>query len=269
VRALVALLGLVAVAYAALAAAVYALQERLLYLPTTPLEGSPADLGLRYEDVHFHAEDGVALHGWWIPADTARVSVLFMHGNAGNISHRLQSIQLFHELGLNVFIFDYRGYGRSGGRPGEDGTYHDARAAWSALLARGAMPAATVVLGRSLGGAVAAALAREVSPAALIVESTFTSVPDLAATLYPWLPVRALARIEYDTRSRLRERSCPLLIVHSTEDELIPYSHALALLAAANDPKALLTIRGPHAGGFLESGEVYRSGIATFLSKVT
>jgi uncharacterized protein len=262
------LLGLLAVAYAVIAALLYGLQGRLLYLPTTPHDGSPADVGLEYEEVHFRAEDEVALHGWWVPAAGARASLLFMHGNAGNISHRLHSIRLFHELGLNVFIFDYRGYGASGGRPGEQGTYRDARAAWSTLLARGATPQRCIVFGRSLGGAVAAALASEVEAAALIVESTFTSLPDLAANLYPWLPARALARIHYDTRSRLGQRRCPLLIVHSTEDELIPYSHALALHAAANAPKSLLTIRGSHADGFLASGDGYREGLAEFLRTV-
>ena len=137
------------------------------------------------------------------------------------------------------------------------------------LLARGIDPARIVLFGRSLGGSIAATLGAQVEPGALIVESTFTSVPDLAATLYRWLPARALLRITYDTRARLRERHCPLLIVHSDEDELIPYSHALALFTAAPEPKRLLTIHGSHADGFFASGALYRDGIAAFISSIS
>jgi fermentation-respiration switch protein FrsA (DUF1100 family) len=268
VRELVSLLGLVGVAYGAIVLLAYALQGRLIYFPSAAIEATPSDVGLDYEEITFTAPDGARLHGWWIPAAEARHTLLFMHGNAGNISHRVPSIHLFHDLRLNVFVFDYRGYGRSSGSPDERGTYLDARAAWEVLLARGIDPARIVLFGRSLGGSIAATLGAQVEPGALIVESTFTSVPDLAATLYRWLPARALLRITYDTRARLRERHCPLLIVHSDEDELIPYSHALALFTAAPEPKRLLTIHGSHADGFFASGALYRDGIAAFISSI-
>lgn len=268
--ALASLLGLATVAYGVLVLLVYARQARLLYLPTTSLDTTPGDIGLDHEELYFTTADQVRLHGWWIPAPNAWHTLLFMHGNAGNIAGRLPSIQLFHDLGLSVFIFDYRGYGLSGGRPDEHGTYLDARAAWDTLIVRGIPPERIVVFGRSLGGAIAANLAAEVhEAAALIVESSFTSAPDLAATLYPWLPVRAMLRFKYDTQARLRERTCPLLIVHSDEDELIPYSHALALYEAASPPKTLLTMHGLHANGFLTSGRLYRIGLATFLSSLS
>ena len=267
-RALVTLLAVVAVAYTLVVALVYALQARLIYFPTAVLERSPRDIGLGYEDLGFVTADGVRLHGWWIPATDSRGVLLFMHGNAGNVSHRLASIELFHALGLDVMIFDYRGYGRSEGSPTERGTYRDARAAWDTLLARGIPPGRIVLFGRSLGGPIAATLATEVAPAGLIVESTFTSAADLAASLYPWLPARALLRHRYDTRDRLRERTCPLLIVHSEEDELIPYSHSLALYADAREPKSLLTIAGMHASGFFTTGESYRKGLDDFLSTI-
>jgi len=269
VGALASLLGLATVAYGVLVLLVYARQARLLYLPTTSLDTTPGDIGLDHEELYFTTADHVRLHGWWIPAPNAWHTLLFMHGNAGNIAGRLPSIQLFHDLGLSVFIFDYRGYGLSGGHPDEHGTYLDARAAWDTLIVRGIPPERIVVFGRSLGGAIAANLAAEVSgAAALIVESSFTSAPDLAATLYPWLPVRAMLRFKYDTQARLRERTCPLLIVHSDEDELIPYSHALELYEAASPPKTLLTMHGLHANGFLTSGRLYRIGLATFLSSL-
>jgi fermentation-respiration switch protein FrsA (DUF1100 family) len=268
-RELVSLLGLVGVAYVAVVLLAYALQGRLLYFPSAVIEGTPLDVGLDYEEITFAAPDGPRLHGWWIPAAEARHTLLFMHGNAGNISGRVPSIRLFHDLRLNVFVFDYRGYGRSGGNPDERGTYLDARAAWDVLIDRGIAPGRIILFGRSLGGPIAATLGVQVEPGALIVESTFTSVPDLAATLYRWLPARALLRFSYDTRARLRERRCPLLIVHSDEDELVPYSHALALFAAAPDPKRLLTIHGTHADGFLTSGALYRDGIAEFISSIS
>lgn len=149
----------------------------------------------------------------------------FLHGNAGNISHRLDSLRIFHGLGLDVLILDYRGYGRSEGRPSEEGTYRDARAASRYLVeARGVAPERIVVFGRSIGAAIAAALAVEQRPAALILESGFTSVPDLAADLYPWLPARRLARLHYDTRARLPHVTVPVLIVHSRDDEIISFS---------------------------------------------
>jgi fermentation-respiration switch protein FrsA (DUF1100 family) len=268
VRALASLLVLAAVAYAIVVAIVYALQARLIYLPTAVLEGSPRDIGLAYDELHFTASDGVRLHGWWIPAQRARGALLFMHGNAGNISHRLESIRLFHGLGLDVLIFDYRGYGRSEGYPSEQGTYRDALAAWDTLLARGAAAGRTVLFGRSLGGAIAAQLATEVEPAALIVESSFTSATNLAAELYPWLPARSLLRHRYDTLDRLRDVDCPLLIVHSEEDELIPYAHSVALFAQAREPKQFLKIAGTHAAGFSTTGESYRKGLDDFLSTV-
>jgi hypothetical protein len=263
-----AVLAVAVLAYAFVVLAFYALQARLIYFPQAALDGSPGDAGLHYEELRFAAADGVSLHGWWIPARASRGALLFMHGNAGNISHRLQSIRLFHELGLDVLIFDYRGYGRSAGRPSEGGTYLDARAAWDALLARGTPPERVIVFGRSLGGAIACALATEVTPAAVIIESTFTSVPDLAAELYPWLPARALARFSYDTRARLARLRRPLLIVHSEDDELVPHAHAEALYAAANEPKRLLVIRGSHGDGFLASGDLYRQGVNDFLAGV-
>jgi hypothetical protein len=258
-------------AYVALALYAYFGQAGMLYLPDLPsrtLTATPQDIGLGYEDVWLRTEDGVRLHGWYVPAAPAHGTLLFFHGNAGNISHRLDSIRIFHRLGLSVFIIDYRGYGRSEGQPSEAGTRQDALAAWRHVTEeRGVAVGQVVLFGRSLGAAVAARLATGQPPGALIVESAFTSVPDLAAELYWWLPARRLARFEYATRDDVTRVRCPVLVVHSPDDEIIPFRHAEAIFAAAHEPKELLRLRGGHNDGFMLSGEDYVRGLDGFLRR--
>lgn len=249
----------------------YFSQERMIYYPELPSRAitlTPRDHGMAFEAVVFHTEDGERLTGWFVPTEKPRATLLFHHGNAGNISHRLDSIRQFHDLGLAVFIFDYRGYGESSGKPSEAGTYRDAEAAWRYLTEiRGVEPRDIVIFGRSLGAAIAANLARKHPPRALIVESTFTSVPDFGAEQYRFFPVRLLASIRYDTRSALQALHSSLLIVHSRDDDIIPFHHGERLYAAANEPKRFLTISGDHNGGFLQSGTVYRDGVNAFLDE--
>jgi fermentation-respiration switch protein FrsA (DUF1100 family) len=268
--ALVSVIVTAAGAYVALLLFVWFGQSSLLYLPSLPtreLAATPQSIGLAYDDVTLRTEDGVRLHGWFVPAPTPRATLLFFHGNAGNISHRLDSLRIFHRLGLSVFIFDYRGYGRSEGSPSEAGTQNDARAAWRYITDTRAVPASEVVLfGRSLGAAIAAWLAGQYRPGALIVESTFTSVPDMASELYWWLPARHLARFQYATRDYLKATMCPVLVVHSPNDEIIPFHHAEALYAAAHEPKELLRLSGSHNEGFLLSGAAYTRGLDQFLA---
>ncbi|MFC1902025.1 alpha/beta hydrolase [Chloroflexota bacterium] len=213
-------------------------------------------------------EDKVKLSGWFIPIEGASGVVLFCHGNAGNISHRLESIEIFHRLGLNVFIFDYRGYGRSEGKPSEIGTHRDVEAVWQYLVEeRQVSPNRIVVFGRSLGGAVAAWLAHKYTPAILILESSFTSVPDIAGKLYPYLPVRLLSRFKYNTAEYLDEVDAPVLIVHSREDETMPFSHGKRLFERARGPKEFLEISGTHNEGFITSGKHYEEGLNAFISE--
>lgn len=258
-------------AYAVLLLALYFGQPNLLYLPDIPsrkLVASPQAVGLDYETVWLKTEDGIRLHGWYVPAAEPRGTVLFFHGNAGNISHRLDSLRIFHQLGLAVLIIDYRGYGQSEGKPSEAGTHRDALAAWRHLVeVRRTAPGRIVVFGRSLGAALGAWLATQERPGALILESAFTSVPDLAGDLYWWLPARRLARFEYAARDYLAEVRCPVLVVHSPEDEIIPFSHGQALYAAARPPKEFLQLQGDHNAGFLLSGENYLRGLDGFLSR--
>ncbi len=262
----------VAACYGLLVVFIYLTQSRMLYLPNIPgrtLTVTPANMGMDYEDVFIQTSDGVTLHGWFVGARSDRV-VLFFHGNAGNISHRLYSIRHFQELGLSVLIIDYRGYGQSEGRTTEKGIYHDADAAWRYLTEdRDILAENIVIFGRSLGASVASRLAAQHQPLALIVESSFTSVPDIAQELYPWLPARWLSRLSHATRDHISEVRCPVLVVHSRDDEIIPFHHGEAIFTSANEPRTLLTIRGTHNEGFLQDEQTYVAGLRTFLTKLS
>lgn len=252
--------------YLAICLLLFLLQGKLLYYPYREMEGTPADVKLEFEDVTFEAADGVKLHGWFVPAPDERAVVLFCHGNAGNISHRLDSVRIFHNLGLSTFLFDYRGYGKSEGKPSEQGTRLDAEAAWRWLSETHRVSAERIILfGRSLGGAVAAHLAGKHTPRALIVESAFTSVADRAQEMWPLFPVRAICRFEYDTERTVRNVHCPLLVIHSGDDTLIPVHHGRKVFEAANEPKTFLEITGSHNSGFLTSGKTYTDGLRGFI----
>ncbi len=259
----------VAASYSLLVVIVYFMQGRMLYLAEVPgrtLTMTPTDVGMDFQDVSIATTDGVMLHGWFIAGRSSRV-LLFFHGNAGNISHRLDSIAQFRELGLSVLIIDYRGYGQSTGRTTERGIYRDADAAWRYLIDdRGIVANDIVIFGRSLGASVASWLASEYQPSALIVESSFTSIPDIAQDIYPWLPVRWLSRLSHATRDYVRDVRCPILIIHSRDDEIIPFHHGEAIFESANEPRALLTIRGTHNDAFLQDERAYVAGLRAFLA---
>jgi fermentation-respiration switch protein FrsA (DUF1100 family) len=252
--------------YATFALFLYWTQARHVYFPTRAVSATPDHLGIPYEDIAFTTTDSVRLSGWFVPAAHAKGTVLFCHGNAGNISYVLETVRLFHSLDYNLLVFDYRGYGASEGTPTEEGTYRDVEAAYSYLVRdRAIAPGSIVLMGRSLGGAVAAWLAQQHPPRALILESTFTSLSDMAAEAYPYFPVRWILRFRYATIDRLAALRCPVLIIHSREDEIVPYRHGRALLERAREPKAFLEIRGGHNEGFLVSADAYTAGIREFL----
>ena len=259
-----------AVAYAGLLVLVYVFQARMVFYPEIErdVSATPASVKLPFEDLHLQTSDGVDLHGWYIPAARARGTVLFLHGNAGNISHRLDFLEMFHRLGYSTLIFDYRGYGNSGGTPTEQGTYRDAEAAWRYLTVQRHTPSCNIALfGESLGGAVAAWLAAHEKPAALVIASGFTSVPDLGQQLYPYLPIRWLARIHYDTRKYLKAVTVPVMIAHSPEDDIVPFEHGRALFAAANPPKQFLELAGGHNDGFIFMREGWIRALGDFLGE--
>ena len=260
-RPLITLLVSLAGIYVLLSVVLYLLQNRMVFLANMPgraLTATPGDAGFAYQDVSITTSDSVRLHGWFVAAKQAKATVLFLHGNAGNISHRLDSIAIFRELGLDIFIIDYRGYGQSEGKPSEQGTYLDARAAWEYLVNdREIAPHKIVIFGRSLGGAVASWLAAQTTPGAVILESTFTSAPDMAHRLYPFLPVRLMTRLKYSVKENVKKLSSPLLVVHSRQDEVIPFDMGESIFAAAPEPKQMLVITGDHSGGFLLNRNEY------------
>ncbi|MEE9441512.1 MAG: alpha/beta hydrolase [candidate division Zixibacteria bacterium] len=247
---------------------VYFMQHKMVYFPSYTISVTPQEANLEYEDLYLTTNDGVKINAWYVPTDSSRATIILCHGNGGNISHRLETIELFNRLNLSVLIFDYRGYGKSEGRTTEEGTYKDAEAAWDYLIEeKNVPPERIIVFGRSLGGAVACWLAREKNLGVLIVESSFTSIPDIAAKLYPYLPVRLIARFDYNSGEYIKDIKSPVLFIHSPDDDLVAYDLGKKLFEEANEPKEFLEISGGHNEGFLSSGSHYRNGIKNFLDK--
>ena len=252
---------------ALLNACMYLQQPSMIFFPYATLDQTPAGWGLAYEDVFLDTEDGVRLHGWYIPRHGSTQSLLFFHGNAGNISHRGASVEIFHRLGLNVFIFDYRGYGMSQGKPDEKGLYKDARAAWRYLnKERGFDQEEIVLFGRSMGGAVAAELAVEIQPGGLILESTFSSAKDVANAVFPVLSRLIFLRYDFDTVAHVRRVTCPVLVLHSPDDEIIPFRLGEKVFQAANEPKSFVKMRGGHNNGIFMSQPDYERALGAFVS---
>ena len=245
-----------------------------VFHPTRTMVATPAKLSLDYEDVRLRTPDGETIAAWHIPAaqDASGpgkgFTVLFFHGNAGNISYWMESIAFFHKLGLSVLIVDYRGFGESTGKPSVGGTIRDARAAWQWLTEHKNVPASRIILlGRSLGGGVAAALAAEVKPEALILESTFTSLHAMGKTIFPWLP-KFLFPEEYATLRNIEKLRIPLLVVHSPTDEVVDFRMGRELFDSYNGPKYFLQIRGSHNGGWFSDMTVYEKGVRDFMEKL-
>ena len=260
----------VALAYAAVLVLVFAFQSRLVFYPEIGREVAvtPQTYGLMFEPVEIRTADGEALQAWWVPADEPRGTVLFFHGNAGNISHRLDYLMMFHRMRYATLIVDYRGYGGSTGSPSEEGTYRDAEAAWEYLRgARGVRQQDLVIVGESLGGAVASWLAANVESRAVVLLSTFTSATDLGAQIYWFLPVRLISRIGYDNAENLKRIKAPVFIAHSRDDEVIPYSHGRKLFELAAEPKAFVEMSGGHNAGFIFVRPEWSAQLAAFLDR--
>lgn len=244
------------------------LADRLVYFPSRAHDGgTPAVFGLAYEDVALTTSDGVRLHAWFVPAPAARRTLLFLHGNAGNISHRLDKLATLNELGADVLLLDYRGYGRSEGTPDEAGTYRDADAAYDWLRGRGVSAERIVLYGESLGGPIATDLAARQPVGGLILESSPSSILDVARYHYPWLPVAWFLSVRYDARAKIGRVHAPLLILHSPDDEIVPFDMAEQLYAAANGPKRLVRLRGGHNDNFMVAADTYRAAVNDFLHR--
>lgn len=243
------------------------IERSFIYFPEGELIGDPSDFGLPFDDVVFTAEDGVKLHGWFVPGESD-VTWVWFHGNAGNISHRLENLRLLHdELGVGVFLFDYRGYGRSEGTPSEQGTYRDAEAALAYVLSRPDVDAERIVyFGRSLGAGVAVELATRRPPFALILESPVPSIAELVRRHYPFLPVGGLLRTKYDSLSKIADVRAPLLVLHGDRDDVVPFESGRKLFDAAGEPKRFYTIRGAgHNDTYVVGGREYFRALREFV----
>lgn len=242
-------------------------ERHLIFFPDRVIEATPLSYGLSFEELNLETAGGKKINAWFIPAASSSPVVVFCHGNAGNIGHRLDKIRIFHALGLGVLIFDYRGYGRSSGTPSEKGTYLDAEAAYSFLVSRNIKAEEMVFYGESLGCAVALELAARHKPAGLILESAFTSTEDLGKVFFPRLPVRFMVSFKYANLSKIPAINCPVLVLHSKDDEIVPFEMGKKLFAAARSPKEFLVMRGSHNEGFLVTGKEYSKGIESFIDK--
>ena len=244
----------------------YFQQPRMIFYPLRELFQTPADWGLDFEDVTLQTEDGVQLHGWYIPHPQAQHVLLFFHGNAGNISHRRDSIEIFHRLGLNVFIIDYRGYGKSQDSPSEQGIYQDATAAWEFLATeKGFTSQQIIIFGRSLGGVIAAKLAAEVQPRGVILESTFSSARDFARVVFPILARLVWIRYDFNTVESIQRVTVPVLVLHSPDDEIMPFHLGEKVFEAANQPKHFVRLQGDHNYGFIKSQPEYEQSLKNWL----
>ncbi len=249
-------------------------EEKLIYFPSHEFELTPDSLAMRYEELMLTTADGKLVNGWFLPTSVDSVSdrftILVSHGNAGNISHRLDRVLLMHSnLNADVLLFDYRGFGRSIGKPSELGTYEDARAAYKYLIdERKLSPDRIILFGESLGAAVALQLAIEVKAAGLVLEAPFTSIANMARELYPLFAVRWI-RNRYDNLTKIKRLSVPLLIVHGTADRIVPFTHGQELFRSAPEPKNFLVVEGAgHSDMFLKGRDVYWTAWKDFLSNL-
>ena len=249
-----------------LAAVLYFSQNSQVFHPPKGQAETPKEWGMEFETVLLQS-GGHTLTNWWIPGGSDSQVVLFLHGNATNISMMESYVRLFRALNLSVFLLDYRGYGLSEGEPSESGTQADAEAAWRYLIEdKQLSPSDLIIYGHSLGGGVASGLAVKHQPGKLILDGTFTSVPDVASDIYPYLPVRLMAHIKFPTLDRISQLHIPLLIIHSPDDEVIPYHHGRKLFAAANEPKKFYQSRGSHNTGLAALGSESVAVLNDFLS---
>lgn len=247
------------------------IENRMIFYPAASLERTPADVGLHFEDIVFTTRDNLRLHGWLVPRRDADSTLVWFHGNAGNISHRVENIKLLHELvRVNVFIFDYRGYGRSEGRPSEEGTYLDGEAALELIGSKlGDENRKKIILfGRSLGAAVATEMATRFDSQALILESPFVSIAEMARTILPFLPIGPFLQTKYEVKEKIKKTKVPLLVLHGERDEIVPIEQGRKVFDAAPEPKKLFIIAGAgHNDTYVVGGENYFRQLKEFIDQ--
>ena len=240
----------------------------MIFHPSPTLAGTPRQVGLECEDIFFTTRDGVRLNGWFIPHPESQFTLVWFHGNAGNISHRIDNIKLLHDkVKVNVFIFDYRGYGRSEGHASEAGTYLDGEAALDLLRKKLGVKSDKIILfGRALGAAVATEMATRFINQGLILESPFISIAEMARIVLPFLPIRFLLQTRYDVETTITKIRVPLLVLHGDRDEIVPFSHGETIFDKAPEPKKFFAIPGAnHNDNYVVGGEIYFQQIKEFV----
>jgi hypothetical protein len=254
--------------YLVICAAAFLLQRQLIYHPFLTIVATPQDYGLEYHQLRLQSDAGVEFDIWQIPAGTSRISVVHFHGNADNISTNLDTYKTLHELGINVYAVEYRGYGKSTGKPSEKGITADV-AVFAAYLRSVLDTNSSVVIamGRSLGGAVAVKFARVYPVRGLILESTFSCMSDVASQAFPFLPVSVILREQYNSEAIVRELQVPVLVFHSREDEVVPFQTGEKLFSAVPGPKRFVEIHGSHNSGYQTSEEILRQSYAEFFEQ--
>lgn len=240
------------------------IETRTLFYPTKEITAFPDRANLEYKDVYFKTSDNIKINGWFIPCKDSKFLILFCHGNAGNISHRIGKVKFFHELGCSVFIIDYRGYGKSEGRASEAGFYKDAEAAYKYLLSQGISTEQIIGYGESIGGAVIVDLASKDEMKAIILDSTLTSVRDMIKSTYSFIPYWVFSS-RFDSERKIKSIKVPKLIIHSINDEIVPFQLGTKLYEAAFEPKEFLKIYGGHNSNFYESEGILKEKVGNFL----
>ncbi len=243
------------------------IENRLVFYPLRRIEAVPSQIGFSFEDVYFKTSDGIQLNGWFVPCAQAQYTILLCHGNAGNISHRLEKIKFFNNLGCNILVFDYRGYGRSKGKPTEKGFYRDVQAAYEYLLSKNLKAEDIIGYGESVGGAVVIDLAYKNNLRAIITEGTLSSVKDVAKNNFLYLPSWLLS-VNFNSLGKINKIIVPKLMIHSVDDEVVPYGLGIKLYENAQNPKEFLEIRGGHNSGFFGSEELLKEKIGDFLRRL-
>jgi len=243
-------------------------EQKGIYYPAREINLFPSGVNLDFKDIYLVSADKLKINAWYIPFPKAKFTLLFCHGNAGNLMDRLDKIKLLHNVGLSIFIFDYRGFGRSQGRPDEKGIYLDAQAAYEYLVnSLKLKPAEIILYGESLGSAVVIDLARLRQVKGLIIEGGFSSGKDMAAKIYPFIPGFIFSNI-FDSISKIRNIHAPILFIHGRDDEIVPLNLAYKLYRQANAPKEFLEFPGNHNTFFLDSWREVISRISAFIHKL-
>ncbi|MGD2127217.1 MAG: alpha/beta hydrolase [Desulfobacteraceae bacterium] len=242
------------------------IENFFVFFPQSSFDLTPKDLRLTYRDVYLNTEDRKGLHGWFFPLGQESPVILFFHGNAGNISHRLDNIDRLLKKGLQVFIFDYRGYGKSGGRPSEKGIYRDGLAAYDYLVKKENFnPNNIVLFGRSLGAAVAIEVALRNTVKAVILESAFTSTKDMAKSMFLFALLSPFLPANYNNLNKIGRITVPKLFIHGDADEIVPFSMGERLFEVARAPKYFLRLEGAgHNDTYIAGGKAYFEKFARF-----